>query len=300
MRPFSSRGLAKSFRDLADTPRIRSLKFTLYMLWQSPLVVVGIGIGVSAVVLSYLAPWIAPYGEQERMWGLLKNPPSWSHLFGTDGNGGDVFSRILYGLRLDLTTAVLVVLVGAFIGILIGVVAGYIGGITDEVLMRVTDIFLAFPGLILAMAVATALGRNWNNLTLSLMIVWWPGYARLIRGQVLVEKEKLYVEAARSVGASRWRLAFRHILPNSIYPLLVAVTLDIGGVILTAAGLSFIGFGADPGAAELGRMVSDGAPYMLNQPWIILFPGLTILITAIGFNLIGDGLRDVLDPRLRR
>jgi peptide/nickel transport system permease protein len=300
MCPFSSRGLAKSIRDLGNVPRIREFKFTLFLLRQSPLVLVGIGIGVSAFVLSFLAPWIAPYGATQRNWALLRAYPSWTHLFGTDGQGADVFSRILYGLQLDLITAMEVVAVGAAIGILVGVIAGYLGGITDEVLMRVTDIFLAFPGLILSMAIATALGRNWTNLTISLMIVWWPGYARIIRGQVLVEKEKLYVEAARSVGASNWRLAFRHILPNSIYPLLVAVTLDIGGVILTAAGLSFIGFGADVGAAELGRMVSDGAPFMLNEPWIIVFPGLAILITAIGFNLIGDGLRDVLDPRLRR
>jgi peptide/nickel transport system permease protein len=300
MCPFSSRGLAKSLRDLGNVPRIRELKFTSFLLRQSPLVMVGIGIGVGAFVLSFLSPWIAPFGEQDRNWGLLKAAPSWSHLFGTDGNGGDIFSRVLYGLRLDLVTAMEVVAVGAAIGILVGVVSGYLGRITDEVLMRVTDIFLAFPGLILSMAIATALGRNWTNLTISLMIVWWPGYARLIRGQVLVEKEKLYVEAARSVGASNWRLAFRHILPNSIYPLLVAVTLDIGGVMLTAAGLSFIGFGADVGVAELGRMVSDAEPYMLNQPWIMVFPGLAILITAIGFNLIGDGLRDVLDPRLRR
>jgi peptide/nickel transport system permease protein len=163
-----------------------------------------------------------------------------------------------------------------------------------------TDIFLAFPGLILAMAVAAALGRNWTNLMIALMVVWWPGYARLIRGQVLVEKEKLYVEAARSVGAGRLRIAFRHVLPNSIFPLLVAVTLDIGSVMLTAAGLSFIGFGAEPGTAELGRMVSDGRPYLFSHPWIVMFPGIVMLITAVGFNLIGDGLRDVLDPRLRR
>jgi peptide/nickel transport system permease protein len=260
----------------------------------------GIGIGASAILLGFFAPWIAPYGTDYHNWGALNAPPSWTHLLGIDPHGGDIFSKILYGLRLDLTTAVVVVGFGALVGILVGVVAGFLGGVSDEVLMRITDIFLAFPGLILAMAVATALGRNWTNLTIALMVVWWPGYARLVRGQVLVEKEKLYVEAARSVGASKWRLVFRHVLPNSIYPMLVAVTLDIGGVILTAAGLSFIGFGASPGAAELGIMVSDAAPYLTSAPWIMIFPGLTILITSVGFNLIGDGLRDVLDPRLRR
>jgi peptide/nickel transport system permease protein len=261
---------------------------------------IGIGIGLSAVLLGAFAPWIAPYSATYHNWNALNAAPSWIHILGIDCWGGDMLTKILYGLRTDLLTAVVVVGFGAFIGIIMGVVSGFLGGVTDEVLMRITDIFLAFPGLILAMAVATALGRNWTNLTIALMIVWWPGYARLIRGQVLVEKEKLYVEAARSVGASRWRLAFRHVLPNSIYPMLVAVTLDIGGVLLTAAGLSFIGFGAQPGSAELGIMVSDAQPYLMTAPWTMIFPGLTILITSVGFNLIGDGLRDVLDPRLRR
>nr|MDO8135476.1 ABC transporter permease [Candidatus Njordarchaeum guaymaensis] len=297
---FSSRGLAKKWDSWVQSPRIREFKFTLYLLRQSPLIMFGIGIGVTAAVVSILAPWIAPYGEQQRIWTQITNPPSSTHLLGTDQDGGDVFSRIMWALRLDLVSALIVVAVGAAIGILVGALSGFLGGKTDEVLMRITDIFLAFPGLILAMAVAAALGRNWTNLMIALMVVWWPGYARLIRGQVLVEKEKLYVEAARSVGAGRLRIAFRHVLPNSIFPLLVAVTLDIGGVMLTAAGLSFIGFGAEPGAAELGRMVSDGRPFLFSHPWIVMFPGITMLITAVGFNLIGDGLRDVLDPRLRR
>jgi peptide/nickel transport system permease protein len=260
----------------------------------------GIGIGAGAALLGALASWIAPYSVKYHDWTALNAAPSWTHILGIDSHGGDMLTKILFGLQLDLMTAIVVVGVGAMVGILVGVVSGFLGGATDEVLMRITDIFLAFPGLILAMAVAAALGRNWTNLTIALMIVWWPGYARLIRGQVLVEKEKLYVEAARSVGASRWRLAFRHVLPNSIYPMLIAVTLDIGGVLLTAAGLSFIGFGAQPGSAELGIMVSDSMPHMLAAPWTMIFPGLTILITSVGFNLIGDGLRDVLDPRLRR
>ena len=166
--------------------------------------------------------------------------------------------------------------------------------------MRITDIFLAFPALILAMTIAAALGRNLTNLTIALIIVWWPAYARLIRGQVLSEREKLYVEAARAVGAPTRRIIFRHVLPNSIYPLLVNATLDLGGVILTAAGLSFIGFGAGAGIAEWGRMIADGRNYLFQSPWMATFPGLAILPSALAMNLVGDGLRDVLDPRLRR
>jgi len=150
------------------------------------------------------------------------------------------------------------------------------------------------------MTIAAALGRNLTNLTIALIIVWWPAYARLIRGQVLSEREKLYVEAARAVGAPTRRIIFRHVLPNSIYPLLVNATLDLGGVILTAAGLSFIGFGAGAGIAEWGRMIADGRNYLFQSPWMATFPGLAILLSALAMNLVGDGLRDVLDPRLRR
>jgi peptide/nickel transport system permease protein len=300
MTSFSSRGFAKKFDEWVKSPRIREFKFTLYLLRQSPLIIMGIGIGLTAAILSVLAPLIAPFAEEMINVEMRLAAPNSTFLLGTDDMGGDVFSRILYGLRLDLWTALIIVASGAIIGILVGALSGFIGGKTDEVLMRITDIFLAFPGLILAMAIAALLGRNWGNLILALIIVWWPGYARLIRGQVLVEKEKLYVEAARSVGAGRMRVAFRHVLPNSIYPLLVMLSLDVGSVMLTAAALSFIGFGAPAGTAELGLMVADGRPYLFTSPWIAMSPGIVMLITAVGFNLIGDGLRDVLDPRLRR
>jgi peptide/nickel transport system permease protein len=226
--------------------------------------------------------------------------PSWKHLFGTDVSGGDVFSRVIWGTRIDLTIAIVVVLSASVVGSAIGAFSGFKGGKIDEVLMRVTDIFLAFPGLILAMAIAAALGRNLGNLTIALTVVWWPPYARLIRGQVLSEREKLYVEAARAAGASPMRIIFRHVLPNSIYPLLVNATLDLGGVILTAAGLSFIGFGAGAGVAEWGLMIADGRNYLFESPWMATFPGLAILFSSLSLNLVGDGLRDVLDPRLRR
>jgi peptide/nickel transport system permease protein len=255
---------------------------------------------MTAAIVSILAPFIAPYAEQQRFWYLRKVAPGGPFMLGTDQYGSDVFSRLIWGLRLDLWTALIVVMISVVIGISLGAFSGFMGGVTDEVLMRITDIFLSFPALILAMAISAALGRSWTNLIIALVVVWWPSYARVIRGQVLVEKEKLYVEAARSVGAGRMRILFRHVLPNSIFPLLVSITLDIGGVMLVLAGLSFIGFGAEAGAAELGIMVADGRAEMFTSPWIAIPPGLVMLITAVGFNLIGDGLRDVLDPRLRR
>jgi peptide/nickel transport system permease protein len=281
-------------------PQIRELKFTIFLLRQSPLVVAGFILLASFVVMAIFAPWIAPYGPEQRIWTEPRMPPSWTHLFGTDVSGGDVFSRVIWATRIDLTIALVVVLSAAAVGSALGAFSGFKGGKTDEVLMRVTDIFLAFPGLILAMAIAAALGRNLGNLTIALIAVWWPPYARLIRGQVLTEREKLYVEAARAVGAGTTRTVFRHILPNSIYPLLVNATLDLGGVILTAAGLSFIGFGAGAGVAEWGLMIADGRNYLFESPWMATFPGLAILLSSLSLNLVGDGLRDVLDPRLRR
>ena len=284
--------------DLA--PRIRELRFTAYLLSQSPLVLAGFILMFAFIVMAVFAPFIAPYGPEERIWIAKLQPPSMEHIFGTDESGGDIFSRLVWASRLDLTIAVTVVLMAIALGASMGAVSGFIGGKTDEVLMRVTDVFLAFPPLILAMTIAAALGRNLTNLTIALIIVWWPGYARLVRGQVLSEREKLYVEAARAAGASRSRVIFRHVLPNSIYPLLVNATLDLGGVILTAAGLSFIGFGAGAGIAEWGRMIADGRNYMFQSPWMATFPGLAILLSSLSLNLVGDGLRDVLDPRLRR
>ena len=281
-------------------PRIRELRFTAHLLSQSPLVVAGFVLMFAFIVMAVFAPFIAPYGPEERIWIAKLQPPSMEHIFGTDESGGDIFSRLVWASRLDLTIAVTVVLMAIALGASMGAVSGFIGGKTDEVLMRVTDVFLAFPPLILAMTIAAALGRNLTNLTIALIIVWWPGYARLVRGQVLSEREKLYVEAARAAGASRSRVIFRHVLPNSIYPLLVNATLDLGGVILTAAGLSFIGFGAGAGIAEWGRMIADGRNYMFQSPWMATFPGLAILLSSLSLNLVGDGLRDVLDPRLRR
>jgi peptide/nickel transport system permease protein len=223
------------------------------------------------------------------------------HIWGADQEGGDVYSRIIWASRVDLRISIAIVLVAIASGSLIGAAAGYFGGKLDEIVMRVTDIFFAFPGLVLAMAIVMALGvRSLDNIALALMVTWWPVYARLVRGQVLSEREKLYVEAARSIGASDSRILLSHILPNTIQPLIVQGTLDTGGVLLTAAGLAFIGFGPPAGAAEWGLMISTGQQLLLSSPWMSLYPGLAILITALAFNLVGDGIRDIMDPKLRR
>jgi peptide/nickel transport system permease protein len=227
-------------------------------------------------------------------------PPSAQHLFGTDDYGRDIFSMVVYGAQTSLRICLLVIAISTLIGVILGGLAGYFGGVLDEILMRITDVFLSIPYLILALAIAAALGRSIDHIMEAMIITWWPTYARLLRGQVLSIREQQYVEAARSVGASNTRILFRHILPNSFAPLLVEITLDLGAVLLVAAGLSFIGLGASPGTAEWGLMISEGRTVMFHAWWYVTFPGIAILLVVLGFNLLGDGLRDVTDPKLRR
>ncbi|MFW9993078.1 MAG: ABC transporter permease [Candidatus Odinarchaeota archaeon] len=276
------------------------LNFILRKLQESPLVVLGFAIMVSFIGLALAAPAITTFGAEERIWGEAEMHPNLKHLFGTDKRGGDTFSRCIWALQVDLQVAFFVVIIAAIVGLILGGIAGYYGGVIDEIIMRVTDIFLAFPGLILAMAIAAVLGRSMINLAWALVLVWWTPYVRLIRAQVLIEREKPYIEAAKSVGASDKRIIARHLLPNSIFPLLVQATLDLGGVILSIAALSFLGFGPPPGYPELGMMIAEGRDSLWNFPEMVLFPGMFVLIVCLGFNLVGDGLRDVLDPRLRR
>ncbi len=282
-------------------PHIKEFKYSLHLLKQNPLVITGIVITLFYVFIAIFAPWIAPYDPELIDLSNRNLPPLTNgHLFGTDNYGMDIFSRVIWGTRVDFGMALIVVLVTATFGTILGASSGYLGGKYDELIMRITDIFFAFPGLILAMAIVTVIGRSLQNIMFALMFVWWPGYTRLIRAQALAEREKLYVEAARSVGASDLRIIFKHIIPNSIQPLIVAATMDLGGVLLTAAGLSFIGFGAEAGAPEWGWMIAAGQQYFLQYPWEVLFPGLAIFFAVLAFNLMGDGMRDIMDPRLRR
>ncbi|MHA1906377.1 MAG: ABC transporter permease [Candidatus Thorarchaeota archaeon] len=290
-------------------PRVKETKYSLYLLRRSPLVVGGVVVLVTFVCLALLAPVISPYGPEQRIWADDNLPPGSPstvpdmpvHYWGTDDSGGDIFSRILYGAQVDLRISLMVVAVAVTVGTLIGAVAGYYGGKIDELVMRVTDVFFAFPGLVLAMAIVMALGeRSMDNISVALMITWWPAYARLVRGQVLAEREKLYVEAARSVGASDMRILLAHVIPNTIQPIIVQATMDTGSVLLVAAGLAFIGFGPPAGIAEWGLMISIGQSYFMIAPWSVFFPGIAILVVALSFNLVGDGIRDIMDPKLRR
>ena len=251
------------------------------------------------VVLAILGPYIVPYDPVKPDYGKRLLAPSREHLFGTDDLGRDIFSRVVAGCRISLSVGFLVLVFAVALGSLIGGISGYVGGRTDDVVMRLTDLFLAFPPLVLAMAVAAALGRGLTNAMIAITFTWWPWYARLVRGQVLVAKQKLYVEAARSIGLSDFLILFRHVLPNCFPPVLVQASLDIGYAILVTSSLSFIGLGAVPPTPEWGAMVSEGRRFIMDQYWYSLFPGLAIMVTVLGFNLLGDGLRDFLDPALR-
>lgn len=284
----------------ANDSRIKDLRHSARLFFKSPLAVLGLIIVLLFVTIAVLAPYIAPFSDTYKNWGETLLPPSSAHIFGTDDLGGDVFSRVIWGARVSVVIGVMVVVSAFIIGSVLGTISSYFGGIVDELMMRITDIFLAFPALILAMVVCAALGRSLENMMLALAITWWPTYARIVRGQSLIIREQKYIEAAKAIGGKDSHIIIKHLLPNSLSPLIVQASMDFGNVILTAAALSYIGFGAPPGTAEWGRMVSDGASYMMSSPWIVLFTGLTILIVCLGFNLLGDGIRDVIDPKMRR
>jgi peptide/nickel transport system permease protein len=289
-------------------PKIKEMRDSLSMVWHNPSVMLGIFFIVMVFAVALAAPLIAPPEDPDDPYQIPndfivppKAPGTDGYLFGTGEMGIDVFYGIVWGARTTIYTSLLVVGISTFIGLLLGSIAGFYGGKIDNFLMRVTDVFLALPSLILAMAVSSVLSRDVNSIILALVIVWWTPYARLIRGQVMAIKENTYVEAARAIGAKKQRILFRHVVPNSLAPLIVSVTLDIGAVALTAAGLSYIGFGVSSGYAEWGRMVSDGQHWFVQGSWwTVVFPGMSILIFTMGFSLLGDGLRDIMDPRAKR
>ncbi len=266
----------------------------------NPLLVAGGAVAAAIIVIALLSPLLAPFpgdaGTATHPFTVLR-PPSAQHWFGTDQVGRDVLSRVIYGARVSPLIALFVLLIACVIGIPLGVVAGYFGGWLDDVIMRVTDIFLAFPALLLALAFAAVLPPSLTSVTIAIAATWWPWYTRLIRGQAASVAGRPYVESCRALGISRRRIILRHILPNSITPLIVQISLDVGGVILTASALSFLGLGAQDPTPDWGLMVSAGQAYFTTDWWLVTFPGLAILITAFGFNLLGDGMRDLLDPR---
>jgi len=273
------------------------------ILFRNKLSVIGLSIILLLVFVAIFAPFLAPYPEQAKGEPNLKErlqPPSWKHPFGTDHMGRDIFSRVIYGARTSLLIGFSVVSIALVIGLSLGLIAGYFGGKFDLLIMRVTDVFLAFPPLLLALLIASTLGRGLMNAILALAISWWPWYTRLARGMAISVKNRPYVEAAKAMGVADWKIMIRHILPNSVSPLIVQATMDIGSAILEAAALSFLGLGVQPPTPDWGLMISEGKNYFLNYWWYPVFPGLAIFVTVIAFNLLGDAIREVIDPRLRR
>ena len=266
----------------------------------------GVSAGVVAVMFTaaaLLAPWLTPYADAGR--GVPNLPvrlqgPSWSHWLGTDDLGRDVLARLLFGARTALVVAVGVVALSVVVGVLVGSVSGYFGRWVDEILMRVTDMFLAFPPLLLAVLVATALGASVRNTIIAIAVSWWPWYARQVRAQVLTLRERPFIKAVRAIGVPHRRIIAVHLVPNAMAPVWVQATADLGAAVLTAAGLSFVGLGPRPPTADWGVMIAEGRQYVLSgQWWIAGFAGAAIVTAAVAFNLMGDVIRDVTDPRTR-
>jgi peptide/nickel transport system permease protein len=287
----------------ADAPRtvFQSAMQQLYRGWRRfathPLGLAGLAVILLLVVAAVAAPWLTSYDPIAQDMVNRLQPPSAAHWFGTDEFGRDVFARVVYGARTTIYIILLVTVIVAPIGLLIGACAGYLGGWADEVLMRVTDIFLSFPGLVLALGFAAALGPGITNAIIAIALTAWPPMARLARAEALSLRKADFIAAVRLQGASKTRIITRHILPMCLPSLVVRLTLNMAGIILTAAGLGFLGLGAQPPLPEWGAMVSTGREFMIDCPWVITAPGIAIAVVSLAFNLAGDALRDVLDPR---
>jgi len=284
-------------------PKLKEARMSLYLLNRNALTRASLIIMLILLILAVIAPLIIPYPGD--IWENT-NPanslqaPSREYIFGTDELGRDLFSRILYGIKISISTAIIAVGFAVVIGSVLGAIAGTLGGWIDEVIMRICDAFLSFPPLLLAIATSAMLGPSLENAQLSIIISWWPWYTRLLRGQAISVKEKPFVKAAEAIGTKKMRLMFRHIVPNCISPIIIQASMDMGSVILTIASLSFLGLGAQAPTPEWGLMVATGKNYFMNAWWYGIFPGLAIFITVLTFNLLGDGLREILDPKTRK
>jgi len=295
-------------------PRIKELKFSLNRLKKSPLSLIGLSLILFFLAIAIFAPQLAPpkyshnpYRIPRDGYSAIPRPPSPEHPFGTTEGQYDIYYGVIWGTRTAFRVGVTVVGSILVIGIIVGSISGYYGGAVDEIIMRIVDTFMSLPTLVLAMALVSALGHNLDNVMKALIIVGWPNYARLIRGDILAVREEDYVEAARAVGCSNLRIILKHVLPNAIYPLLIMASLDVGAVVLTAAALSFLGLGAPVGYADWGQMTSFARNWVVGPPsnplaywYTITVPGLFILFFVLGWNLLGDAFRDILDPKLRR
>jgi len=294
---------------------MKDWKFMARQLVKNPISLMGAALIVIFIIIAIFAPLIAPtpadhlnpYMMPRDSYYATPAPPSDEHIFGTTQGQYDIFYGVIWGTRSAFRVALVVMGITVIIGIILGSLAGYFGGLLDEVIMRITDIFLAFPWLILAMALTAVMGQGLKSLMIALIVVWWPSYARLIRGDILQLREEDYVEASRGLGASSARVILRHVLPNAIYPTLIMASLDIGAVVLSAAALSFLGLGAPEGYADWGQMTQFARNWIVGPPgeplkyWYAVFiPGVFILLFVLGWNLLGDAFRDIFDPRLAR
>ncbi len=281
----------------------RKFRLALWLLSRSFASMLGIALVVSIVTLALIGPWIVPYPDHVAGGIDLANklqPPSAAHWFGTDEVGLDILTRVIIGARVSLLVGVAITLSAAAIGVPLGILAGLLGGPVREAIMRLTDLFLSVPGLVLAIALVAALGAGIVNAMIALILVWWPGYVRLAESKALSIRSEPYIEAARVAGASTARILWRHVLPNSLSPLIVKMSMDIGQAILAVASLGFLGLGARPPTPEWGAMISIARGYLPEWWWYAIFPGAFIYAAVLGFKLLGDGLRDILDPKSNR
>ena len=282
--------------------RQRELIRSMNLILNNSLTTFGLIVILALCITAFFAPLLAPFPDQGKGLSNLDErlePPTFKHPLGTDNLGRDILSRIIFGTRISLKAAVIVVMISMSIGVPLGLIAGFIGGKTDDIIMRLADMILAFPSLLLAIAIVASLGPSLINALIAIALPWWPWYTRLMRSQVISVKEMQFVESARAIGASRWRIMFRHILPNCLSPIIVNATVDMGYVILAIASLGFLGLGTQPPAADWGVMVSDGREFFMKQWWISTFSGAAIFLTVLAFNLTGDGIREALDPKIR-
>jgi ABC-type dipeptide/oligopeptide/nickel transport system permease subunit len=268
-------------------------------LKRNKLALVGLSIVILLILIAMLAPIISPYDPNIRIKEDSSLGPSRVHLFGTDLLGRDIFSRVIYGSRISIEVGIIAVGISVIIGLILGALSGYFGNIPDTVIMRIADIFFAFPYILGAIAIMTVLGPGIVNIFIAIGILGWASFARIFRGSILSIKNKEYIEAARALGASNYRIITKHIFPNSFAPIIVYATMNVGTAIIVEAALSFLGIGVQPPTPAWGKMLADSLEYIDTAPWMMLFPGLAILITVLGFVMLGDGLRDAFDPRLK-
>jgi peptide/nickel transport system permease protein len=295
-------------RQPVDKSEQRLIRFGEYsLMWRvfrrDPLAVASLVVIIIFILGAIFAPLLTAYPEQGRGVPNITEkfkPPSSTHLLGTDYLGRDVLARILFGGQVSLSMGFLVVLIAVLIGTPLGAISGYYGGRLDNLIMRITDIFLSFPSLLLAMAIAAALGPSFTNTMIAIAFTWWPWYTRVVRAQVLSMRERYFIEAARSIGVSDMTIIRRHVIPNILTPVMVQGTMDLGSAILTGAAISFLGLGVQPPTPEWGSMISNGRIYFLERPWFAGSAGMAIFLVTLAFNLLGDALRDAADPRTRR